>query len=237
MLTLYITESQYQHRIAIRSSHIDFLAALGFPGNKYVYTLVSFFFFFHAIDRYIYIYSLLGKRIPAAAAKSFTPFLCVLLCISASLMVESGSVRKELLSLSFCYVYFGAILFAGAKQTPLFFLYIQSRDCMLYIVCFFICCWLYTAPGWWIVSISKRKTKNLCSSYYYIADAVGYIDRIHLRDICGRKKQTRRRNCNRFPITNCMYPVQHHQLTWWSLFLDIYIIRTFCFWVYICVYI
>jgi hypothetical protein len=141
---IYITESQY-HRIAIRSPsyNIDFFAALGFPGNKYVYTLVSFFFFFHAIDRYIYIYSLLGKRIPAAAAKSFTPFLCVLLCISASLMVESGSVRKELLSLSFCYVYFGAILFAGAKQTPLFFLYIlynPATACLFFYLLLAIYC-------------------------------------------------------------------------------------------------
>lgn len=183
---IYITESQY-HRIAIRSPsyNIDFFAALGFPGNKYVYTLVSFFFFFHAIDRYIYIFAV-GKENPSSSSKVFHSFF---VCATVYFGISNGRIRfcaqRASLTLFLLCILWCHIVCGSETDSLIFLIYTIPR----LHACFFICCWLYTAPGWWIVSISKRKTKNLCSSYYYIADAVGYIDRIHLRDICGRKKQ------------------------------------------------
>ena len=55
-------------------------------------------------------------------------------------LIRFCAAQRASLTLFLCYVYFGAILFAGAKQTPLFFLYIQPGpwlNAAIYIVCFF----------------------------------------------------------------------------------------------------
>jgi|688.fasta_scaffold332135_2 hypothetical protein len=158
---IYITESQY-HRIAIRSPsyNIDFFAALGFPGNKYVYTLVSFFFFFHAIDRYIYIFAV-GKENPSSSSKVFHSFF---VCATVYFGISNGRIRfcaqRASLTLFLLCILWCHIVCGSETDSLIFLIYtVQSRDCML-VFLFVVGYILRQADGSFL---SPREKQKICA--------------------------------------------------------------------------